>query len=347
MRRLMFLVVPVFALGAAACGRDAAAVPGKPADEAPAAATEIMKTMPADPDPCAWITGDEAAKLLGPLDGAPWRADHSDSPDPDPNGHACGYTLADRNSKVIVELLTEDANSFEGGVSLVAGRLGHDVGQKTAGEVVGSIAGDAASSGWDYTGTLPNVFIGRLGNIAIRVGTYGDHVPTDSLPPLAALVRDRIPDLPIAVPPKLANHGDGPNPCELVTREEAEAALGKLVFPPYRSNSHKSSFADPGGEGCSYFLGKHRVFTIDATWEQGKTIFGMSAGFGANIAAALGGKGPTADTLDGNWDQAGAGPTGNLYLLKGDQMLEISYGMAGVDLAATVRLAKLAVGRLH
>lgn len=117
-------------------------------------------------------------------------------------------------------------------------------------------------------------------------------------------------------------------------------------FPPYRSNSHKSSFADPGGEGCSYFLGKHRVFTIDATWDQGKTIFGMSAGFSANLAAALGANGPTADTLDGDWDQAGAGPTGNLYFLKGDQMLEISYRLAGVDLAAAVRLAKRAVGRL-
>lgn len=351
MPRLMLVVVPAFLSALAGCGRDASAVPGKETTAAPATSA-AMKTQPADTDPCSWITAAEATKLLGPLDGSPWRADHSDRPEPDPKGHACGYTLASSGGgtagedRIAVELRTEDAISAETGFAMAADKLRGDVGKGVAGDVAGALGNRQTAAGWDKTTQLPDMFVGRLGAIAIRIGIYSSRVPGDSIERLAALVRDRIPDLPFAVPRRLANSGDGPDPCSLVTREEAEAALGKLAFAPYRSNSRKSGFADPRGEGCSYYLGKHRVFTIDATWEQGKTIFPMVAGLSQHIASAVGANGQAADTLEGGWDQASAGPAGSLYFLKGDQMLDITYITAGVDLGAAVRLARLAVGRL-
>lgn len=332
-------------LGLSACGHDAAAVPQ--GDGAiPADAGAEMKTLPTDTDPCGWISADEAAKLLGPLAGAPWRASHSDGPEADRNGRACVYPLGG-DDKIAVELVTEDPTSYEGGVALVAGRLSSDAGKKAAGDVIGALAADSlASAGWDYVGWLPSQFLGRLGHMVIQVGIYGQRVPADSVARLASIVRDRIPDVPMATPRGYSDHGEGPDPCKLITREEAETLLGKLAIPPYRSNSKKSASVDPGGEGCSYYLGRHRIFTIDATWEQGKMTFGMSTGMGQNIAAILGVNGSGADTLDGGWDQAGGGPAGSLYFLKGDQMLEITYLTAAVDVNAAVRLARLAVSRL-
>jgi hypothetical protein len=338
----------VLALAILACQRDAAAVPEKE----PAKASEAMKTLPADIDPCAWITAEEAARLLGPLEGPPWRAGESDHPSPDKTGRACAYTVAASGNrtagdeKIGVELVTEDATTTEAGFMMVTGQLSSDAGKGVAGDVMKALGNGQEVAGWDHVSRLPELFVGRLGAIAIRTGIYTDRVPTDSIQRLAALVRDRIPDLPIQTPARYADRGEGPDPCSLVTREEAEAVLGKLAFPPYRSNSRKSSLADPRGEGCSYYLGKHRVFTIDATWDQGKTIFGMSVGTTQKIFSTIGVDGAAADTLEGGWDQAGAGPAGALYFLKGDQMLEITYVTAGVDLAAAARLAKLAVSRL-
>ena len=350
------------ALFASACQRDAGAVQRGAAGSTAATASTVpsatgapassVKTWTREADPCGWITAAEAAKLLGPLAGAPWRATHAESPEPSAKGFACGYTLAAPNGgqpgadRVAVELVTEDVTTTESAYGMMAESATRAGGpMKDAVEWLG--LGNKPLPGWDFTSGLPNQFTARIGALAVKVGIYTTRVPGDSIVRLATLVRDRVPDLPMASPEAANRFGpsDERDACILITRAEAEAVLGPLAMPPYRSD-HDSPNADPGGAGCSYYLGNHRVFTIDPTWEQGKILFRMAAGMGQKITSVLGSKGESADTLDGTWDQATAGADGTLYFLKGDSMLTVSYRTAAIDAPKAVRLATIAVGRL-
>ncbi|HET7584388.1 MAG TPA: hypothetical protein VFK13_05740 [Gemmatimonadaceae bacterium] len=351
------LLVPLFAL--AACQRSGDASSGGNGSSDGASAS--MKALAADTDPCHWISADDAARLVGPLSGAPWRADDAESPEPSPKGHACVYPLATHGQLaddethywVAVELVTEDVTAAESGASMMTQKFANDADSGIFKPAMHAIGMDAkVPPGWDNASRLPGSFVGRLGAIAVEVktnfqGSYSPDIPDDSVNQLAALVRDRLPDVPVA---SAKAHGGGfghdsdPDACRLVTRAEAEAVLGKLTVPPFRSDDENR--ADPSGEGCSYYLGKHRMLSIQPTWENGKMLFRMVAGLSQGITNAVGATGEAADTLDGPWDQVGAGPGGSLYFLSGDRMVEITYRTANVDAAAAVQLAKIAVQRL-
>src|SRR5207302_4689001 len=104
---------------------------------------------------------------------------------------------------------------------------------------------------------------------------------------------------------------------------------------------------DPTGDGCSYYVGHHRVFTLKPDWDQGRTLFRMQAAATRALSSPVGLKREAADTLEGAWDEAAAGMDGTLYLLKGDRMLTVVYRTAGVSEPAALRLAALAVERLR
>jgi hypothetical protein len=70
------------------------------------------------------------------------------------------------------------------------------------------------------------------------------------------------------------------------------------------------------------------------------------SGFGQGIASVVATGKESADTLEGSWDQAAAGPGGSLYFLKGDRMIEVTYLTAAASLPAATRLADLAIKRL-
>ena len=54
-----------------------------------------------------------------------------------------------------------------------------------------------------------------------------------------------------------------------------------------------------------------------------------------------------ADTLDGDWEEAGSDrTTGQLYFLKGERLLELGYLLSSTDADGAVRLARVAMGRL-
>lgn len=317
----------------------------------------IVKTFRADADPCGWIDAADVARLLGPLAQAPRRGQSASNAEPAESGRACVYALkrvepgAEGSEEVAVELVIEDAMTNE--TSTEAGKaLGSRVLARAVG---GSAEGDASAAkpgaGWDYTGWTPNEFIGRVGHVAVdvRMHTHGaplTTIATDSVERLAALVRDRVPDVPAAAPRDTWNNGDGGDPCSLITRAEAEAVLGKLTVAPYRSN-RESPLVDPSGDGCSYYLGRHRVFTIKPEWTQGKTLFGVAAGASQAFSSVAGLTRSAADTLDGAWDQAAMGLDGTLYFLAGDRMLAVAYRTAAVDVTTALRLATVAVKRLR
>ena len=69
------------------------------------------------------------------------------------------------------------------------------------------------------------------------------------------------------------------------------------------------------------------------------------AAFTAQQTAKILGGTAAADTLEGPWDQVAGGPSGEMYFLKGDQLLSVAYVASSTDVAGVVTLARLALGR--
>ena len=359
--RISAALCSIFALPLlAACGGDAAA-DGAAADGGggalpSAAARPAVQTATAPADPCEWIPASEVASVMGPLDGAPTRVRSQSRPTPDANGPLCLYRLAGGAGGVVLDVSLNGAEVVENAMGSMRERLAREASDGAQ----GARPPAPAANGWDYEAMLPpNTYAARQGHVGIIVAAQSLGVPRDKLAVLAARVRDRIPDHPIANPvdPELAAlmaaEGEvepepvpsGPDPCALLTREEAEAVLGRLTVPPYRS-SGDSPLADPAGKSCSYYTGGHRALVVNPEWSQGRTLFAMAGGAEGLVSSVLPG-GVRADTARGPWEQmAGSSTKGTLYFLKGDRMLEIRYQSSSTNLAGAMQLARKAVGRL-
>ncbi|HEX6089286.1 MAG TPA: hypothetical protein VFZ13_03910, partial [Gemmatimonadales bacterium] len=194
--------------------------------------------------------------------------------------------------------------------------------------------------------------------VQVDRGTF--EIPNEKAKQLAAAVRDKMADRPFANPVdpmldsvlKMAGSptrppAQGPDPCALLTRAEAEAVLGPLTVPPYRS-AGGSPLWDANGDSCSYFTGNgHRALTIMPVWSQGQMTFRMAAGMGGMAANATGvDEHMAADTLEGPWDGVMQDMHGLLRFLKGDRLLEVTWVSSNTDKAGALRLAAAAVGRL-
>jgi hypothetical protein len=306
-----------------------------------------FETQPVMPNPCGVIPAAEVEQLLGPMP-APGRAFSAERPEPADDGRACLYRFADqRLGNIAVQVDMVDATTFEVGSAMAIDAMRRNLGPGAMGEnaePATEVPERESAAGWDYVGGLPSrMFVGRLGHMAVQIGYRSVAAPSEKIAELAARVRDRIPDRPVAAEGAHPNAaGTGNDPCGLVIRSEAEAVLGALPVAPYRSRE-STPLADGEGPSCSYYRGKHRVLVLTPTWSDGAMSFGMAAGLSQRVASTIGG-GQTADTLEGPWDQAGSGVHGALYFLKSDRMLEVRYREASID-AAAVRLATAAMRR--
>lgn len=305
-----------------------------------------VETQPPAPDPCAWIPATEVEQLIGKLSGPPSRVYSAERAEADAEGEACLYHVADEAiGEIAVQVEMEDATTFEVGSGMAMAAMARELGPD-AGTSAGKASPDSAAA-WDYEGGIPfRMYVGRVGHMAVQIGYGSVGIAPEKLAELAARVRDRVPDLPVAAPGGAQDsERSGDDPCGLVPRAEAEALLGPLPVAPFRS-AESTPFADGAGPSCTYYRGKHRVVVLTPTRSDGKMMFGMAAGLSQRISSVIGAGSEAADTLDGPWDQAGSGIDGALYFLKGDQMLEIQYRAAAIDPAAAVKLAAAAVPRL-
>jgi len=127
-----------------------------------------------------------------------------------------------------------------------------------------------------------------------------------------------------------------PDPCTLLSAIEAEAYVGKLTAPPFRSNDDGA--ADTAGDACAYRgTGAHQLViarTGGGSAAAGKiandvpNIVGgalQKAGAG-NLAAAA--HRVMADVPNGPWDKATWIPGGTLFVTKGD-------GGANIDVSGS------------
>lgn len=324
---------------------------------------------------CDWLPVAQVEAILGPLAGPP-------------RGHelSCRYPLPmdsatarsrDRYRKFLGEAAPSLRDTGLDTVAvIVAIDLRGDVTMERAGRLAGNMLGSmfanalgknappidttrvqdepAPPEGWDVA-SVPKRnrdFTGRIGHVTVRVDenvVTEQAVPAEKKAALAALVRDRIPDLPFAVrriddapgPPP-----SGPDPCSLLTREEAESVLGKLVVPPYRSHDG-GPLAATDGSSCAYYTSGHRVLVVIPHWTDGKRDLGLIRGVGG-LATGLTGdrEGEAADTLDGPWDDLALGLDGNLAFLAGDRLLEIAFATSSTDQTGALKLARIALERL-
>ena len=351
-------LVVVAALALAACHGDpgnrgatgttvaAAATGSSGAGNGSSASDDSIMAQPALPDPCSLLPIDDAKRLLGPLSGPPWRARNLDDTTSKSDGSTCVYPLKARenvaeHSAIALELKIDGAIGFEAGAAMmngVAKGLLGSLGVKTADGARHDV------DGWDYLGGFTDRMAARVGHVAIAAKWERARGAADSLLEIMAIMRDHIPDSPFRSDERGSKGADG-DACSLLTREEAEAVVGKLVVPPYHSRN-LTGLADSDGDACTYYTSRHHVLSIAPSWSHGKQLFKLNAGLSQGVQSKVGVTGEAADTLEGNWDQAAANMGGDLYFLKGDRMLAISYRMSATDKAGALKLASSALERL-
>ena len=218
-----------------------------------------------------------------------------------------------------------------------------DVSGKGAAEIV---KGETAVAAGDWDEARPGAyrFTGRAGHIWITAAGQAPDVPRESIPVLAARVRDRIPDLPFPVtnPHQVIQSGTK-DPCGLLTRAEAEAVLGPLAVEPYRSSSEWPPFAHGQGFACAYFSPGHHVFVLSPTWEGGAQSFKIATGIGGLIGVVAP---QELVAMKGPWEEASSGQSGELLFLKGDRLLEVYHRTSRATRGDAMKLAATAMQRL-
>jgi hypothetical protein len=334
-----------------------AAAPGGGEQARPANAGNYAS---APENPCDWIPAADVARSVGALAGTPTRVRSAESPSPDPRGTGCLYTLAQQpamgKGTVTVEVVLNQGVIEQDAIGRARDILARELNDGAA-PAPRTEPPTAPAGRWDYAGRLPNVFIGRQGTIGVHIGTESLAIKSEVLEALAASVLDRLPDRPFSLPPnpdlvalaKLnpetrTRPSTSPDPCTLLTREEAEAALGPLSVAPYRSGKD-SALATPEGDSCSYYTTRHRALIITPEWASGRMLFGMLRGVSGLTGAVLG-QPATPSSATGPWEKVAADVTGGLSFLKADRMLTVHYRTSAADKDGALRLAAQAVNRL-
>jgi hypothetical protein len=360
---------------AASMGEAGAARPGG-GSTASAGAAASVRTADRPADACGWIPAEEVEAIIGSLAGPP-RPHQGDClyPVPLDSESVRRRELAAKLGELAKQMAERAGEKYEpiedrlptepavivgvrlegSGPEQAVFAASGAVMAKALGEGSGQPAPEPKAppppEGWDEARSSLMIgvpgFWGRLGHVNVLVQRQAVIIPHEKLAALAARVRDRIPDLPFAYPGPGSAPAGGREPCSLVTAHEAEAVLGTLVAPPYRS--HESTpLAESDGKSCTYLTAGHRALVLTPTWEYG----GMAVEAIRSVGGFVGIVAPDlheigADTLDGDWEEAGSDrTTGQLYFLKGERLLEIGYLLSSTDADGAVRLARIAMGRL-
>lgn len=360
------------AVSAWSCGGDKAPEGDAPRGEgekhADAPTTPLRTAM--DPGPCEWVTVAEIERIIGPLEGPPKR-----------EGTGCRYVrpidsltpewAKARELERKLRALGADPDAFK---RLERRRpallVDVDVRGDIAGERGVAAAGKKLSSwlpadkrvadssqlpdssptpaGWDVASTPLGFggFTGRVGHVRVTIALEKLRVPRETVIALAARVRDRVPDLPHAHPAADVSSAPrpGPDPCSLLTRAEAEAGLGKLVVPPFRTRD--GPLADPAGVSCGYYTANHHVLVVTPEWEYGKSAMDATRMVGGLISRVVDLSDIVADTLEGPWDDVAVDPGGDLHFLKGHRLLTVGYLTSSTDAKGAISLAGVALKRL-
>ncbi|HEU4828376.1 MAG TPA: hypothetical protein VFT04_04200 [Gemmatimonadales bacterium] len=314
---------------------------------------EKSATVPASP--CEWIPGTEVEAVVGKLNGPP-RAERGGCFYPLPvdsitiarRAKADEMRAALERVGMKSDLPPEPVDTGGVFIQVSVGSGAEERAAELAFGTMGSWVGDdslfatqQAGDGWDYRRALPGKpnFMGRAGTVFVVIegGTHG--MEDSVLAVLATRVRDRIPDLPFVDPNAASGAPTGRDPCSVLSREDAEAVLGKLVVAPYRASEGRA-LAHPGGGSCAYYTGRHRALVLTPHFVGGADEMRFVRGRGGlGAVGIMDREAEGADTLEGPWDEVAIGVDGELAMMKGERMLEIAFLTSSTDIAGAMRLA--------
>jgi hypothetical protein len=282
------------------------------ASPAPAAAATAISTQLVSADPCRLVTAAEVAELVDrPTRGVPVRVSSAESVTPSSSGTACLYELAPERGQepglISLEVRVD-------GVEMEAGLSGSRTNQ------------------WDWVSTAsPGLFAARRGHVGILIAFHAPSLPSSRVELLATRAFERLPDVPFAIDSADASIvGSDPDPCTLISNVDVERELRPLAFAPFRSRE-STPIVHGAGASCTFYATGHRAIVITPTARDGKARFAAARGIVRR---------------PGEWDAHAVGPTGTLYFLKGDRMLELHYRASSIDEEAAVRLATSVFPRL-
>jgi len=376
LRRVPLGLILLCGCGAAGAGERADEVHASSGEGSAGTSTEFAAN-PWPSDQCSWVTPAEVEAVMGPLAGPP-------VPD---EGGGCRYPLPPDEktlrrlaaARKLGELAKELARR-EGTTLDTSGNP-----MPTEPSVTISVSLDAApmmeralrnmdriaeawlesdsltkigrteAKEWDYSQSPIAFglagFLGRTGELTVMITNEVMSIPESTLARLAAVVREKVPDRPFGpkagTPVYSGNASSGPDPCSLLSAEEAAAVLGALVVPPYRI-LEGSVYPNPAGQSCAYRTAGHRVFRLTPVWSDGRSEMALTRGIGGLISKVMPGESPeTADTLEGPWDEAALETsTGAFVFLKGDRALNLAYMSSSTNAGGAVRLARIVLPRL-
>ncbi|MEP6781275.1 MAG: hypothetical protein ABJC26_15365 [Gemmatimonadaceae bacterium] len=145
------------------------------------------------------------------------------------------------------------------------------------------------------------------------------------------------------------------DPCTLLSAAEAEAFVGRLASPPYRTADGETA-GNANGEQCMYRGVDGRQLTVLPLWGGGGMVGGMLKGIpGAIGKATAGTQGAGLDSLAGRvlqsdakgpWDNATWIPGGSLFVYKGDAQIRIDVSGASGQKSDALAIAKKMVPRV-
>lgn len=309
-------------------------------------ATTGAGALPSGKDPCTLVARSEMEAMIGVLAEPPYRVDSDRQPKVD--GEGCFYRARDRRNVTILVDWEDGEMAFR----MLAG---------TGTAITDILSGydattDTLEGAWDKVGAPFGQFIALKGKTSIQIDPLGSRIGLDGAARLASIAINRL-DSPldyIGAKATLARGADAPrvrNPCELVTRREAEALMGALKGDPKPS---------PDNADCSYatsqeFMGSPIIRTLKVTWVDGFYALGQErmgiAGAAKTMAAQMDADMPAlSKEATGEaepWDERIILLGGVVTVVKGDVMLQINgEGMDGFDEARALAFLRIAARRL-
>lgn len=303
-------------------------------------------TRATGPDPCTLVSAEEVAARLGPLGEPPYRVD--DNRNADPAGDWCLYRAADGRHVQLYVDWTDGPLSFR----MLAG---------TGGGVEEMLTGDAGAAdtlegAWEKAAMTFGQFIALKGATSVQLDPLGSRLDGAALAELAAIALGRV-DAPLAYDGGAAAAHRAPprepgDPCSLVSRQEAEALMGRLESAPEPAED---------GSACRYptphrILGEPVVNELEVQWTGGFYTLGqnrqamglatatMAREFGEDVPAA--GAGATA--AGEPWDDFQGIMGGVMMAVTDDVLLQVAgHGVGGFGEEQARELLRIASRRLQ
>lgn len=274
------LLTAVAAILLIACGKKAADNSGEGTVATDNPAGESNLASGAGRNPCSLLEPTEVEAILGvTLAGPPYRFNKTGKEGPAPDGEACHYETA---SYHVVEVEVD----WTGGAQMMKmyGAV-QKLGDQQMKGVLKLANGSQLTGGWDEAKVVTCcTFIALHGDQAVTVDVAGSNATLEQAAKMAdaALKRIETP-LPVdaaegiaAATARAATRPAERNPCSLVSRAEAEAALGTTLA------------TDPvvDGSKCDYTSSERFVGTISlgVSWRNGYAQFRQHAATAADAS---------------------------------------------------------------